>query len=187
MTKARDLANGGFGLVLVKPSTVVGGTDNGKGTVSFSAATGISLNGCFNSTYTNYRVILNIQGTSVYQDVTFRLRVSAADASGSNYTIFGMYVDSVSSPTKFATTNGTSLNLADSGTGGGVNIFDVSNPFDAIPTIFTGTRSNATTANTGYQVVTYGARHSQSISYDGFTLTFPQSSTGTVSVYGYNK
>ncbi len=27
MTKARDLANGGFGLVLVKPSSVVGGTD----------------------------------------------------------------------------------------------------------------------------------------------------------------
>jgi hypothetical protein len=33
MTKARDNANGGFGLVLVKPSTVVNGTDNGKGTV----------------------------------------------------------------------------------------------------------------------------------------------------------
>ncbi len=31
MTKARDLANGGFGLVLVKPSSVVNGTDNGKG------------------------------------------------------------------------------------------------------------------------------------------------------------
>jgi hypothetical protein len=49
MTKARDNANGGFGLVLVKPSTVVNGTDNGKGTVSFSGASTVSLNGCFNS------------------------------------------------------------------------------------------------------------------------------------------
>jgi hypothetical protein len=45
MTKARDNANGGFGLVLVKPSSVVNGTDNGKGTVSFSAASTVSLNG----------------------------------------------------------------------------------------------------------------------------------------------
>ncbi len=39
MTKARDLANGGFGLVLMKPSSVVNGTDNGKGTVSFTVNT----------------------------------------------------------------------------------------------------------------------------------------------------
>jgi hypothetical protein len=43
MTKARDLANGGFGLVLIKPSSVVNGTDNGKGTVSFSGVTSVSL------------------------------------------------------------------------------------------------------------------------------------------------
>ena len=58
MTKARDLANGGFGLVLIKPSTVVNGTDNGKGTVSFTTASSVSLNDVFNSTYTNYKIIL---------------------------------------------------------------------------------------------------------------------------------
>jgi len=47
MTKARDLANGGFGLVLIKPSSVVNGTDNGKGTVSFSGVTSVSLNDVF--------------------------------------------------------------------------------------------------------------------------------------------
>ncbi len=55
MTKARDLANGGFGLVLIKPSSVVNGTDNGKGTVSFSGVTSVSLNDVFNATYTNYK------------------------------------------------------------------------------------------------------------------------------------
>ncbi len=63
MTKARDLANGGFGLVLVKPFSVVGGTDNGKGTVSFSGATTVSLNDVFSSTYMNYKIIINAIGS----------------------------------------------------------------------------------------------------------------------------
>ncbi len=63
MTKARDLANGGFGLVLVKPSSVVNGTDNGKGTVSFSAQSTVSLNDVFSSTYMNYKIIINAIGS----------------------------------------------------------------------------------------------------------------------------
>jgi len=73
MTKARDLANGGFGLVLVKPSSVVGGTDNGKGTVSFSAASSVSLNDVFSATYKNYKIIFT--GTGANDDLKLRLRV----------------------------------------------------------------------------------------------------------------
>jgi len=64
MTKARDLANGGFGLVLVKPSSVVNGTDNGKGTVSFSAVGSVSLNNVFSSTYDNYRIMITLGKSS---------------------------------------------------------------------------------------------------------------------------
>jgi hypothetical protein len=64
LTKARDLANGGFGLVLMKPSSVVNGTDNGKGTVSFSAAASVSLNDVFSSAYDNYKIVLNTVGST---------------------------------------------------------------------------------------------------------------------------
>jgi hypothetical protein len=61
MTKARDNANGGFGLVLVKPSTVVNGTDNGKGTVSFSGASSVSLNDVFSWKYDRLNFGLRLQ------------------------------------------------------------------------------------------------------------------------------
>jgi hypothetical protein len=75
MTKARDNANGGFGLVLMKPSSVVNGTDNGKGTVSFSAASSVSLNDVFSSTYDNYRILCRFTDTaSGGSNIDFEIR-----------------------------------------------------------------------------------------------------------------
>lgn len=51
---------------------------------SFSEASSVIINNCFTSTYDNYRVMLNVSGSSA-TDVFMRLRVSGSDNTTSNY------------------------------------------------------------------------------------------------------
>ena len=184
MTKARDLANGGFGLVLIKPSTVVNGTDNGKGTVSFSAATSVSLNDVFSTTYRNYRIVLdfNSSGTGA---VTFRFRVSGADNSAANYS----YQAGDISSTTFSGGRGTGQTSSNFGNydSGGLTSFtiDVFNPFETLRTNVQATNFFATG---GATVGWFYTQFTATTSFTGFTL-LPNTGniTGTVSVYGYNK
>jgi len=191
MTKARDLANGGFGLVLVKPSSVVNGTDNGKGTVSFSAASSVSLNDVFSATYENYRIVIAADSSVTSTSALLRLRVSGADNTSANY-IYDRG-QAIGNGTFAGFSSGTSAAAtawdygAWSGTYSGVTSLDIFRPFatdntggvslnyyvDSLPNhgiIFSGLLTTVTT------------------SYTGFTI-YPGSGTftGTVSVYGYNK
>ena len=183
MTKARDLANGGFGLVLIKPSTVVNGTDNGKGTVSFSAASSVSLNGIFNSTYTNYQVVLNCASATSQVELLFRYRASGSDASGANYYSQLLTVNgtSVAGERVSDATSGTMAQLQAQENGIIAYFFK---PFEAVRTMMTSV-SNNHVDNIRFRNV--GAMHSLSTSYDGLTLTCSQNITGTISVYGINK
>jgi hypothetical protein len=174
------------GLVLIRPTSVINGNIGATGAVTLSSTTSVSLNGCFNSTYDCYRIILNLDpnGTG-YNSITGRLRASGTDASGSNYSYYGMYVDSVSGPTRDAGANQTSLSIADSHTGGGFATVEIANPFVAKRTFFNITRNNATSANTGYQLFLVGGCHGITTSYDGITFNFTYAQSGTIKVYGY--
>ena len=189
MTKARDLANGGFGLVLIKPSTVVNGTDNGKGTVSFSAQTSVSLNGVFNSTYESYRIIVTLTASSGNPTITFRVRSGASDKTAADY-YFAGFNSTVNGGTlgSYRGNNATSLTIGDilsSAANRYLTVIDIANPFTTTATkaSYSGTYSNPSDT-WGYGV---GAFINDSVSYDGFTII---SSTGTftgkISVYGYN-
>jgi hypothetical protein len=183
MTKARDLANGGFGLVLVKPSSVVGGTDNGKGTVSFSAQSTVSLNGVFNSIYKNYRLVLDFS-VSTTLDINFRMRSAGSDNSTAN---------SYNRQSLDANGTGTTVfrNAGDSHLMGGgattaVNFItmDITRPFLVDTTGFN--MHNQRSTSNAFMMLAVGF-HNQSFSYDGITLlTSTGNMTGTVSVYGYN-
>jgi hypothetical protein len=182
MTKARDLANGGFGLVLMKPSTVVGGTDNGKGTVSFSASTGISFNDVFNSTYDNYRIVLNISSSSGSPAIRFRMRVSNADITGSNYAYAHTKNAYTTSNAGDGAGNQTSGVIGYYGVAASSGSFDIHSPFLAQETGIVGQ------LRTSADIWHVGLKHTLATSYTGFTF-YPDSGniTGTVSVYGYNK
>lgn len=84
-----------MGLKNVVPASVVVGsgsaTTNSNGTVSFSSATSISLNGVFTSTYSNYRIAVKLVGQSGSGILQMRLRSSGTDFSGSNYHFGGWY------------------------------------------------------------------------------------------------
>ena len=187
MTKARDLANGGFGLVLVKPSSVVGGTDNGKGTVSFSGASSVSLNNVFNSTYKNYRIILNAVGTHsnpTTAGLNLRLRASGSDASSANTYDFIQILRNDSALTNsIASSDSTQIGFM--GDRRMATTVDVFSPAEATFTPFVVNQMTKGTVNTNGG--TTSGIHIPQNAYDGFTIISGSGTmTGTVSVYGYN-
>ena len=181
MTKARDLANGGFGSILIKPSTVVNGTDNGKGTVSFSAASTVSLNGVFSSTYEFYLIQIKAVCSLNTQNFNWRWRASGSDITASNY--------------YFARSNtNTSGTVSGAGTGATttatLNQIATGHGFYSIFAGHTQTepRLNGNSYNaelSGLTTFASGYRATQAV--DGFTI-YPGGGTitGIVSVYGYN-
>jgi hypothetical protein len=77
------------GLTQIVPTSVAVGSGSGSvdanGAVTFSAASSISINGCFSSTYDNYRIVFyNSVPTSSSQS-RIRFRRSNADITSSNY------------------------------------------------------------------------------------------------------
>lgn len=181
MTKARDNANGGLGLILIKPSSVVNGTDNDKGTVSFSGASSVSLNDVFSSKYEFYQINIRAVNSSNTQTLNFRLRASASDLSGANYyygRVLGNTSTTVSSSGGSATTAAVTTGIA---TG------------DCFQTIrFAYTQTEPRWEGNGYNsetsaITTFagGYRATQAVS----GISFYASSgniTGTLSVFGYN-
>ena len=178
------------GLVQVIPTSIAvtggSGSVGSNGAVNFTSVTSLSINGCFSSTYDCYRLVLNLDPNATgYNSITGRLRTSGTDASGSNYSYYGMYVDSGGGPARDAASNGTSMSLSDSHTGGGLTTIDIANPFVTKRTFFNITRNNATSANTGYQLFLVGGCHNVTTSYDGLTLNFTYANSGTLTIYGY--
>jgi hypothetical protein len=184
--EARPLA----GLIPVVPSSVViaggSGSANSLGLVTFTTGTAVSLNGVFTSTYQNYRIIANYNGSTTGDVLYIRVRASGTDASGGNYfgginwaSQGGSGVINISSQTQIDM--GRVSNLS------GVNGFslDISNPQLARATRFN-------FQSTGYQPVSYfgfngGVIHTLNNAYDGFTI-YPAAGniTGTIQVFGYN-
>ena len=185
MTKARDLANGGFGLVLIKPTSVVNGTDNGKGTVSFSAQTSVSLNGVFNSTYKNYRFIFTWV-PSAQSQLIYRWRIGTSDQTGATYQIQNT-VGSSTSVSGGRGANGTSAEIAYQMGGACMITGDIIAPFssDYKSTITTAINwSNTTVPQVQNYVTGWSGTNSN---FDGITF-YPSTGniTGSVQVYGYN-
>ena len=187
MTKARDLASGGFGLVLIKPSSVVNGTDNGKGTVSFSAVSSVSLNDVFSATYNNYLVLLALSGSTT-DDVNMRMRVSGSDNSSTNYTRSSIFQNSTTISGQLISSETSFRGIAQMRSGQeNFSQFTVINPFASQHT----TLIQDSTDQVGTANLTQTRRmHTMTVttSYTGFTVIAASGNiTGSVSVYGYNK
>jgi len=189
MTKARDLANGGFGLILIKPSSVVGSTDNGKGTVTFSGSSAVSLNNVFSSTYDHYVIMTSTTGSTSTQSLNIRMRAAGSDNSSSNY--YGKQYGGNSDQAGITANEVNAYTHMPIGaaTTGHQNTAEISvrNPFSNSikTTMYAGVPFSD---GTNGRVYTYGVSLSVTTSYDGFTI-YPASGTitGTISVYGYNK
>jgi hypothetical protein len=147
---------------------------------SFSAVSSHSVNDCFSSTYQNYKVIVNIT-TSSQVVLQYRLRVSGADDSSSNYT--NQYLVADSSTVVAGRSTNTTGDLGQM-SGGSESYFDVSVYYpnqSNMTGVFTINGSKAGNAYTRIQQSNFGP----GTVFTGFTL-IPTSGTitGNVRVYG---
>jgi hypothetical protein len=176
------------GLTKVTATSVVNATINTDASISYTNQSTFSVNGCFTSTYRNYRVIIITTAVSTNNNLLFRLRRSGTD-SVTGYYWGANFVLATGSMSYSNGNNATSLNHAFGGTTFeevGQVVLDICNPQQAslqTTATFTDVRhdSAATVSRTG------GLLHSVATDYDGFTYSC---SAGTISglayVYGYN-
>jgi hypothetical protein len=209
MTRSRDLANLGDnssileqqGLVQIIPSSVTvagagsSGSVDSKGNGVFSSCTSFSLNGCFTSTYQNYRVVITRLSTAANANITIRLRLNGTDeSSGSNFYknhfqgVYGSAGTTFSGGSNGSTDWGTVLYLLNTSDGGDAYIkLELANP--AIARTTAGTFDTyAYQADTTVRVSKRGGlAHTAQTAYDGISLIASASSmTGSIKVYGYN-
>lgn len=180
------------GLTQIVPTSIVKGASGSAsvstgGAVTFTGTESISLNGCFSSTYQNYRVIVNLSAVSnLGTNIFFRFRASGTDNT-SNYAWGEL----------FARDNGTSFATGNTNTGVssawqiiysyGVETatsIDFYSPQEARKTLgsFIGWGGDSST----WYSIMGGGVHNTTNQFDGLTI-YPSSGTigGSIRVYGY--
>jgi hypothetical protein len=178
------------GLRMVVPTSVAVGSGSGSvdaiGNVTFSGASSVSLNGCFTSTYDNYKVVIYLTSSSGSNTLRFRTRVSGADLTTSTYRTLAYYANSAAN--SFSGLESSSAGsygaLSYSGVQGNAIEFDIFNPQIAN---YTHLRSSSTFADsTNMFHLSSGTVVNNTTSYDGFTI-YPAAANiaGTIRVYGY--
>ena len=184
-----DRSSPSLRLIIPTSITATGGSGSisTTGTVSFTSASAISLNDVFSTTYDNYKLVIKLV-SSLENRVDFRMRVSGADNSTSNY-----YKQQTLS--KDGTTVQGSESLAQTSfIGYGTNtsitpiLLEVYSPFIAEATAFLGWNHKVETLATVHESNFASGIHNVASSFTGISL-IPAGGTitGNVSVYGYKK
>jgi hypothetical protein len=179
----------GTGLIKIVPSSVVVGSGTGSsnslGTVTFSGASSVSLNGIFTSTYKNYRLVFNLDTASTSATITARMRASGTDNSGAIYAQMTTGFTDTNAASNRAQSSATSWTME---TVTNQNFFrfsiDTFSPQVATYTIITG----GLIADNGVTYVgkSLGLLHQANTAYDGITFIMSAGTFGgTILVYGY--
>jgi len=155
---------------------------------SVSAASAVTVDGCFTSTYKNYVIYCNLAHStgSSNSSIYLQFRAAGSTNSSSSYTYQTNYINAnLNAGTASSGTSATSFVIFhnidnNSPLSGQINVM---NPFDAVRT-----QSNWTLygEDDGYskQMLGFGTQ-TQNTSFDGFTITLSQGTlTGTYDVYG---
>jgi len=188
MTRSRQTADWGSraGLAKIVPSSVAVGSGTGSadslGTVTFSGASSVSLNGIFTSTYENYKikVILTTSGNAT---VSARYRASNSDITSANYDLYGFYVGYSSALTRVSSNGQTQWGLLSLNTNKGTFDFELSQPNAAV---FKINFVKCYSSSSGDQV-DYAIPFSTGTVADGLSIYVNTGTiSGTIRVLGYN-
>jgi hypothetical protein len=170
--------------VQIVPTSITTTSGSGSvsttGTVSFTSASAVSLNGVFSSTYDNYLIVCSMVG-STSTNINARMRAAGSDNStSSSYIRQRLYIASTS-----VEGTSTTSNLWDNGIIGTnissylVELFD---PFLASMTAF------SSRSGSGAIFLDAKGYHTQTVSYDSYTFSAASGTiTGKASIYGYKK
>jgi hypothetical protein len=172
------------GLKLIVPSSVAGSgvSVSASGKVTFTAATSVSVNGCFTSTYDNYLIVMRHVHSTTTRTVNARLRASGSDASGSDYTVQELLAGSTTvSGFRHTSQTFARVGVTSNEQRSGDHIY-IYGPYLAQPTAF---RNIDVCGYNNATIYDYASTHSLSTSYDGITF-YPNSDnmTGVLCIYG---
>lgn len=183
-----------MGLKNVVPTSINVGsgsaTMNSNGTVTFTAASLIRLNGVFTSSYKNYKILIAITGSSTSQACNLRVSASGTDETGGNYAYAATYAGGGS--TSASTEQGV----------GTTSVANVTVPYSAQYNAMVTLEFINPAVSGAYTMASYGGnnyRPAQGIetrhgsfttftttAYDGITLIANSGNiSGTMNVYGY--
>jgi len=169
---------------IISPSSVVNATAT-AGSIVFSGASTVSINGCFSSTYDNYKIFVQY-AMSTDSTLQMRMRLSGTDNSSGTYGGFckAYSMGGGSESNLWAQLgNQTSVRIGDGSGGKCFTTFETMAPAIAQATFFAnGSQYDAGNTDAGY----WFGSHTTATAFDGFTI-FPASGTitGTIRVYGY--
>lgn len=159
---------------------------------SGSAVSSLSVNSCFTSTYTNYRIVGNVTVSSAAGNLGFRYRIGGVDNSSANYTWVANNLSSSGGTPATSVTGGQAVTIANFAyktttathrTGFVLDIFS--------PQIATGFKSatfQSTNASSAIDIYNGGFSLAVEAAFDGFSFV-PASGTMSLSakIYGYRQ
>lgn len=157
---------------------------------TFVTATSFSLpNNTFSSTYTNYRILVNITAVSADSTFTVRMRASGTDDSSSNYQFALLGFDTGGTARNSSGITQTSISAGEQDTGTVRYYFtaDIMNPQATAPTLFNMQYGFVDQGNT-YTAARMGlGLFTATTSFDAlsFISSTASSITGNYRVYGY--
>ncbi len=177
------------GLAKIVPTSVAVGSGSGSvdsnGNVTFSGVSSISLNGCFTSSYDNYKLVCEVTSASANADMQSRYRLNGTDASANSYST--QYLLSSSTTVSGATVNTTYMDFGSVSTNTRYMMtLDFIRPFTTGQHL---AQSNIfyLSSSSNWVMRVSGHRYDVATAYDSFSI-FPASGTitGTLRIYGYN-
>lgn len=177
---------------LVLPTSVAVGSGSKTvaplGTVTFTGASTVTVNGCFTSTYDNYHIVLNVPTTSTSLLLTMQFTLAGAAVTTLNY------------DAQVSTTTGTTVAAAQTLAAANWQISGNALPIHSLtiemfgPALTQATTAIVDTLSTANPMTASafwtkkGALHRLATAYDGLMLTASTGTmTGTISVFGWNK
>lgn len=177
-----------MGLKNVVPTSVSVGSGsasvNANGTVTFTGASSISLNGVFTSTYTNYKMVITSSASAHNINAFLRMRNAGTDTSGSIY-----YFGGVGGYTSGTVTgwSGTGTNVIQWGNTAIENTTGTIDIFRPKLTERTGFNFQSFGYTSSYLSIQGAGMLYDTVSYDGATLYLSSGNfTGTITIYGYS-
>lgn len=173
------------GLVPIVPTSVAGtgvSLNATTGLVTFSAATTISVNGCFTSTFRNYLILPVVTSRSTNSFTAFKLRASGTDLS-TGYDLVRTIRAGTATTAQLA--NNTDVPLGSGNFPSAQHRVEVFDPQLSSQTRLMSRTVESQAAAAPTIVEVDGSTRSTS-AYDGFSLIAAAgNATGTLQVYGY--
>jgi hypothetical protein len=186
LTSSITAVSNSIGLKDIIPTSVVVGsgsaTTNANGTVTFSGANKITLNGIFNSTYKNYRVVITSDTAASVTDIYLKFTIAGVDTSSAYYAA-SWRVDEAATSGARSQSNSTAGIFIGWGDADYNFMLDIYRPNQAKSTNITFNSLGRDSSGSNQSLVG-GAQQRSTTQFDGFSIN-GSTAGGTITVYGY--